>query len=417
MVNQVIHINKKKYAVGLLWQPVGSGFSGRSYARSLSKNIDKKLNLYTEARAMVGLGSYSFGHRLNMPVAAAEVMNGLSEYSSFLASFVVDNGFYMVAARNGVILQDRFFIDEAEARQEYAKLAQLPDWGTFIAPEEWAMPRAIERDIAKVVSITPRIMLHAISRFRTALWPIIVLLIFVIILLGFFREPIKQMGKNKTTTINPELAAEYKKRIEEKNKELDAQYEIVKKEIQPIVLPYDNLPNTKERAELCYKAVAFLMQPVAGWNQTSVECNDKYAIAQIKRKFGTLGDFYLLAADAMPHSFVQERDEDNVVVTAVLPKLETYASIDERDVESVVRDVTTLFQMLNVPVEINTVVDTITNGVDSVNVNVVEIQAQSKLMPVNFMEIFDTFDGVYMTRCVWNMTNRIWNYEVIIYAK
>ena len=225
------------------------------------------------------------------------------------------------------------------------------------------------------------------------------------------------MGKNKTTTINPELAAEYKKRIEEKNKELDAQYEIVKKEIQPIVLPYDNLPNTKERAELCYKAVAFLMQPVAGWNQTSVECNDKYAVAQIKRKFGTLGDFYLLASDTMPHSFVQERDEDNVVVTAVLPKLETYASIDERDVESVVRDVTTLFQMLNTPVEINTVVDTITNGVDSVNVNVIEIQAQSKLMPVNFMEIFDTFDGVYMTRCVWNMTNRIWNYEVIIYAK
>ena len=62
MVNQVIHINKKKYAVGLLWQPVGSGFSGRAYAHSLSKNIDKKLNLYTEARAMVGLGGHGLGH-------------------------------------------------------------------------------------------------------------------------------------------------------------------------------------------------------------------------------------------------------------------------------------------------------------------------------------------------------------------
>ena len=69
----------------MFWQPIASGFSGRNYAHNLSRSIDKKLNLYTEARAMVGLGAYSNGQRSGMPVAAAEVMNGLSEYSSFLS--------------------------------------------------------------------------------------------------------------------------------------------------------------------------------------------------------------------------------------------------------------------------------------------------------------------------------------------
>ena len=34
-----------------------------------------------------------------------------------------------------------------------------------------------------------------------------------------------------------------------------------------------------------------------------------------------------------------------------------------------------------------------------------------------FMKIFEEFGGVYMTRCAWDASTRIWNYEVIIYAK
>ena len=33
------------------------------------------------------------------------------------------------------------------------------------------------------------------------------------------------------------------------------------------------------------------------------------------------------------------------------------------------------------------------------------------------LKIFEDFGGVYMTRCTWNVSARIWNYEVIIYVK
>ena len=106
-----------------------------------------------------------------------------------------------------------------------------------------------------------------------------------------------------------------------------------------------------------------------------------------------------------------------LVVQAKLPQVELSASQDERDPDTIVRDVTTLFQSIDTNLETNIVVDTLTNGVDIATVNVVEIAASSKLIPMQFMKIFEDFGGVYMTGCTWDAMRRIWNYEVIIYAK
>ena len=61
--------------------------------------------------------------------------------------------------------------------------------------------------------------------------------------------------------------------------------------------------------------------------------------------------------------------------------------------------------------------DTLTNGVDTVHLDIVEVGAESKLNPMQFMNMFSDFGGVYMTRCAWDAATRNWNYEVIIYAK
>ena len=100
MPSQVITVDRKKYAVGLFWQPTGAGYVARAYARLLARSVDKKLNLYTEYRAMVGLGAKKFGHRVGMDSAAAAVTDALGEYTSFLAVFSADANFYLVAVRN-----------------------------------------------------------------------------------------------------------------------------------------------------------------------------------------------------------------------------------------------------------------------------------------------------------------------------
>jgi len=104
-------------------------------------------------------------------------------------------------------------------------------------------------------------------------------------------------------------------------------------------------------------------------------------------------------------------------VRATLPAVETLSSQDERDAETVMRAVMTAFQSIDDAADIQIVTDALTNGVETVQLDIVEIAAQSKLTPMQFMKIFEDFGGVYMTRCQWNAGSRIWNYEVIIYAK
>ena len=223
---------------------------------------------------------------------------------------------------------------------------------------------------------------------------------------------------SEISEMDSELVAEYEKQVEEKNKELDAAFEIEKAPApEPIVLPYEYLPDPMERAQVCYQAMGFLMQPITGWNQTSVECGESYATVRFVRDYGTLDDFYMMATELMPASFVQQESEKSLTVRAKLPDVSTYASIDERDVETVLRAVMTAFQGIDTPADAQMVVDTLTNGVDTIYLNVVEVAAESKLIPTEFMQIFDDFGGVYMTKCVWNASSRTWNYEVIIYAK
>lgn len=419
MPNQTITINRKKYAVGLFWQPIGAGFVARAYARNLSRTVDRKLKLFVEYRAMVGVSQRRGGVHSGMHAAAAEITDALTEFNSFLGVFQAGDLFYLVAVRNGVILADKLFDDAAAARSEYFKLSELPDWNALFAPGAWGMPRAIERNLSDLISGNSRNVLRPISRLSRISLSVLMLVGFGVLLLTFFREPISQMmTPPQVAKIDPELAAEYKRQIEEKNKELDAQFNIEKQTPPaPIVLPYDNLPDVSRRAQVCYQAIGFVMQPIPGWNQVSAECGETHASARFTRGFGTLDDFYRVATELMPASFVQEESSDSIYVRATLPKIPTVASVDERDPDTVVRDIQSIFQGISTPVETNVVVDTLTNGVETATLNIIEVAADSKLTPMQFMKIFDEFGGVYMTRCAWDAVRRIWNYEVIIYVK
>ena len=122
MSGQYVYIKRKKYASGLVWQPMVAGFTTRAYAQKLANGIDRRLNLYVRYNEMVGLGARSNGLHSGMPSIAIEVINALPGYSSLLAAFKVEDKFVLVAVRNGVILQDLLFDDENAAREKYAQL-------------------------------------------------------------------------------------------------------------------------------------------------------------------------------------------------------------------------------------------------------------------------------------------------------
>ncbi len=416
MIKQVITVNRKKFATGLFWQPLGVGNTAQNYAKQLAKNSDRKYSLYIGYKSMVGLTDTNEGASAGMASAAVEIVSALSDLVSFLGVFQADKDYYLVAVRNGVIIRDILLTDAESARRLYTQLAEIPDWGALFAPVSWGIPKSQEKNLSDLMGRGASIKLRQISTAKSLIPSIIMIILFVIF--GFYVLSNKVPDKNgKLPKINAEKIAEYKRQIELKTQKLTDKILPATVEQKSIDYAYNHLPNVMERADLCYKAIAFVMQPVVGWNQTYAKCDEEYVSATFSRDFGTLNDFYEFGAELMPGAFVQQLSEDQMLVRVKLPKLKTYSSLDERDQNTVMRDITTIFQQVNAKAEIRGVIDKVLNGDKTENIYVTEIGVSSKLIPSEFMHAFDGFGGVYMTSVTWRANTRMWNYEVIIYSK
>jgi len=414
LIKQIINIRRRKYATGLFWQPVGVGNTAYGYAKQLSKTTDKKYNLFIEYKSMVGLVNSKDGAHVGMSSAAVEVVNSLSEFISFLGVFRYNEYFYLVAVRNGIIIRDILIDKEDIARKMYTELINIPDWGALFAPVSWGIPKSQEKDLIDLITNGNFAKLRQISVVKSIVPSVLLAVLFVLFGIYVLYHPINKNDNGKH--LNTDLIAEYRRQIELKKQEITDK-KLQEDVVQQIEYPYDKLPDVFERANLCYKAIAFVMQPVPGWNQTYAKCDNEYVSANFSRDFGTLNDFYEYVARLMPGAVVQQISEDEIIVRVKLPKLKLYSSLDERDQSTVVRDITTNFQQVNINANIQPVTDTIMNGKETEDIHITEVAAASKLIPVEFMQIFNGFDGVYMTSVSWHTNTRIWNYEVIIYTK
>lgn len=416
MIKQVITVNRKKFATGLFWQPLGVGNTAQNYAKQLSKTGDRKYTLYIGYKSMVGLTDTHEGAAAGMASAAVEIVSSLSDLVSFLGVFQADNNYYLVAVRNGVIIRDILLNDAESARRLYAQLAEIPDWGALFAPASWGIPKSQEKLLTDLMGRGISLRLRQISTAKSIVPSMIMIILFVIF--GYF--VLKNTAVNKTVskpTINAEKIAEYKRQIELKAQQLTDKVMPTSVVEQKVDYAYDHLPNVMDRANLCYRAIAFVMQPITGWNQTYARCDEEYVSANFLRDFGTLNDFYELGGELMPGAMVQQMSEDEILVRVKLPTLKTYSSIDERDQTTVMRDITTIFQQINMNADIQGVVDTVSTGDGTENIYVTEVGVASKLIPAEFMQAFNGFGGVYMPSVTWRAGTRTWNYEVVIYSK
>ena len=416
LIRQTITVHHKKFATGLFWQPLGVGSTARNSAKQLSKNADKKYSLFTEYKSMVGLASSRDGAHIGMSSAAAHIVDSLSEFVSFLAVFNVDKYFYLVAVRNGVIIRDILIESEDIARKLYTELSTIPDWGALIAPSVWGMPKSQEKNISDLIWNNNIARLRPIGFVKSVYPSVLLAILFVVFGIYVLSNPVKTPS-DTGANLNTELANEYRRQIELKKQEILDKKIAEEQAEEPFQYPYDTLPNVIERADLCYKAIAFVMQPISGWNQTLAKCDGEYVSATFSRDFGTLNDFYEIGGELMPGAIVQQTSEDEIIVRVKLPELNKYSSLDERDSVTVARDIATVFQKINTRADINTVTDTIMNNGNAETVNVVEVAVSSKLVPSEFMYAFKDFNGVYVTSISWRANTRTWNYEVIIYTK
>ncbi len=417
MIKQLITVHHKKYATGLFWQPLGVGNSAQNYAKDLAKNSDKKYTLYIGYKSMVGLTNSLEGATPGILSAAVEVLSSLADLVSFLGVFQVDDYYYLIAVRNGVIIRDILLPDAESARRLFTQLAEIPDWSALFAPAAWGIPKSQERTLDDLLNHSSSLKLRRIPTKQSIVPSILMLLFFAVFAYFVVKHSVSNQIISKPN-ITSEKIAEYKKQIELKTQQIADKILPQNNTVpQPVDYAYDHLPNPMERAELCYKAIAFVMQPVIGWNQTFARCDEEFVTANFIRDFGTLNDFYDMGGEIMPGAMAEQKSENEVVVRVKLPQLKTYSSIDKRDQITLMRDVTTIFQQTNINADVRGVVDTVANGENTENIYITEVGVSSKLIPTEFIRAFDSFDGVYMPSVTWRANTRIWSYEIIIYSK
>ncbi len=163
----IVTVDGQKYAVGLVWQPVQNLDDPIVEIRE-SAESEAGADLYClrpAATPQYGIGYSELGHRDGIPSLAASVATALTDRTSVCAVFRVDEGWWLVAIRNDLILaeEDIVFDNEVEAQRAYAAMMAVPDWDLRIVPPEWNIEGVERQDLAKLVAGTRKVRLQQIN--------------------------------------------------------------------------------------------------------------------------------------------------------------------------------------------------------------------------------------------------------------
>ncbi len=422
MTAQVITVGRKKYATGLFWQPLIDGQSAGDSARRTAKSIVGGAQLYTDYRGMYGLGFSASKHSTGMFAAAPEVCDSLSDRTSFVAAFLVKEGVWILAVRNGQILsdQDMLYSDDESARAAYMRLLELPDWGLRIAPSHWNIDHATEKHIDEVIFGTAKRSLKTLDRLKQFIISGLFIGMLLIMVFITFQKQIMEVvaPAPQLAQVNPTLLEEYRQKIIAQQKQEKEVISIA--DVMPLVLPYEQLPDITERANQCFRATAYIMQTLPGWVVLETECTRGQIIARIRRDYGTITDLYNEVENVMPGIQVKQTSDTDVNLFATLEKVSTKKTTPVENSEQTRREITALFQKMNMAVSMSVKQETIIHPKNqnlTKQVQFILVSAESKLSPMEFVKIFEPFASVEFSVIKWDNKKQSWIYEEKIYVK
>jgi len=419
----IITVSKRRYAVGLFWQPAMQRISVRENAARVSKSARLKASLFVSFGGMIGVVGRTGGARAGMPVAAIEVMESFGE-QTFLAAFDVKEGVWLLALRGGIIIKDQIYKNTDDAKRAYAELNLMPDWNLLIAPASWNAPSALERRPIEFFAKSVRHRLRNISHLPAYVMTAGFILAAAFLGYGLFEDSIKRALAPRVQTLNidQEIIDEFQRRVDE----LEAPLPQIEPVIVDIPMPWEALPDLHNRAHQCHQAIAFLAQQVTGWVVNSITCEQQFAHAHLIRNFGTIGDLYGEVMAKMPNVSIDETGGTDVILSAKLPPLDLRGDPPGHTADQIMTAVQSVFQRINDTIDFkrefhdldipplgeNEILNT-----EKRSVPIVQINVTTKLQPREFIKIMDDMRGIDMPVIKWDAKSRSWVYEVRIFVE
>ena len=213
--NLVIKIGKTNYAVGLFWQPIQDADDPIEEI-SQTMETDQEFDLYCThfGRApQYAIGKRSRGHSERQVVAGIALLDALSDQSSFLAVFKVDEGWWFIAARNDLILaeNDVLYTSEEDAKNAFFSMLSVPDWGYKIAPQSWHVEGTEEMDLEELLRNSLQVHLMSLGAMRSTKilvgFAIIILILLAIVVYALLKL-IPTDGSQSSADFKPPVLAQ-----------------------------------------------------------------------------------------------------------------------------------------------------------------------------------------------------------------
>ena len=272
-------INGTAYAAGLFWQPLQNRDDPYAEIEDSAESVLEGADLFTlkpGKTVQFGVCASSDGYNKGLISLAVSVATALSELSSFVAVFKVDNGWWYCCIRNDIILSDgdMLFLKEEDAKEQFMSMMTVPDWGRKIAPAEWGINDTVSGDLATLIADGSRAKLQKIKALRG---PKLYAIIIASAVIGFWVL---------STLVTDVLFAPKKRPIAI----APVQPKIIKKyEPKPIPKPWDSLIKSDDLLTLCYNDVNNLLKILPpGWKIGGINCDKNGATTSWRREVGRI---------------------------------------------------------------------------------------------------------------------------------
>ena len=162
-------VGRRKYAVGLYWQPSPEGRLAQA-AKEAARQSVQQADYYALRPGIKGgrvaqfcLGQSQAGHKFGMPSLAATLAN--HHPGSWAGAFRVNEGIVVIVVRDDLIAPDgdQIYLDEAEARDRLIQEFTLGGLQRLYAPEAWTISGAETTALPFLVQDKAEAMLRPVT--------------------------------------------------------------------------------------------------------------------------------------------------------------------------------------------------------------------------------------------------------------
>ncbi len=303
MTAGVVTIGRKQYVCGLYWENSPSR-SVSQVAKEAAKQPGNPADYYAvragnkQGRVpQFGLVAAALGVRSGLPSLAGCLAN--QQPGSWIGAFKFREGVAVVTIRDDLIVPDgdRFFMDEAEARDHLYQEMGIGGFQKIYAPESWGIPGGDTMPVTLLLNERTDVRIHAVALSKKAKTAMAIGfgLLATMLAVGWYIQ-MKQAEEEMLRA--QQLAAVERMRIE-----AERIAGISKKvEYPPPERIWEKRPKPLDIVKACVKALEKVDATVAGWDITGYSCSG----SSLQVRWARRGGFSKLPEGAEPSDTVSQ---------------------------------------------------------------------------------------------------------------